>query len=110
MNQIEHNSAIEKKNSLAETSYTITFSPESMARAEIRRLKNIAPFKPSDRIIYESILEYARWTSSRNKMLFLTRDKNDFDFPFIREELAFLNIEIFFSAGDCIKRFMELIQ
>jgi hypothetical protein len=43
-------------------------------------------------------------------MLFLTRDKNDFDFTFIREELASLNIELFFSAGDCIKRFMELIQ
>jgi hypothetical protein len=109
MKQTEHNSAIEKKNSLAETSYTITFSPESMARSEIRRLKNIAPFKPSDRAIYESILEFAGRTRQQdNKMLFLTRDKEDFNFDFIREELASLNIEIFFSAGECIRRIMEL--
>jgi hypothetical protein len=80
-----------------------------MVKSELRGLKKIAPFKQTDRIIYESILEFAKSNQNLNiQMLFLTRDKNDFDFTFIREELASVNIELFFSAGDCIKRFMEL--
>jgi hypothetical protein len=94
---------------LEDSAIVITFTPESMARSEIRRLKNIAPFKASDRMIYESILEFAKLNQrSGNKKFFLTRDKEDFNFDFIREELASLNIEIFFSAGECIKRIVEL--
>jgi hypothetical protein len=109
--QTEFNLVLEIKRELEKNSTLIPFTPESMVKAELRRLRDVAPFKQTDRIIYESIIEFAKLNKDSNiQMLFLTRDKNDFDFPFIREELAFLNIEIFFSAGDCIKRFMELIQ
>lgn len=107
--KIEIESLHSKVNSLEDCATAIPFTPESMAKAEIRRLKNIAPFKQSDRMIYESILGFGKLNQQSGiKMLFLTRDKEDFDFDFIREELNSLNIEIFFSAGECIKRIMEL--
>ena len=101
----------ERKRELEKNSTLIPFTPELMVKAELRRLKDVAPFKQTDRVIYESILEFAKLNKDSNiQMIFLTRDKNDFNFTFIREELASLNIELFYSAGDCIKRFMELIQ
>jgi len=101
----------ERKRELEKNSTLIPFTPELMVKAELRRLKDAAPFKQPDRVIYESILEFAKLNKDSNiQMIFLTRDKNDFNFTFIREELASLNIELFYSAGDCIKRFMELIQ
>jgi hypothetical protein len=107
--QKEYYSVLGKKRILDELSIRIPFTSESMVKSELRGLKKIAPFKQTDRIIYESILEFAKSNQNLNiQMLFFTRDKNDFDFPFIREELASLNIELFFSAGDCIKRIMEL--
>ncbi|MEK7396952.1 MAG: hypothetical protein AAB116_08455 [Candidatus Poribacteria bacterium] len=60
-------------------------------------------------MIYESILEFAGLNQQSGiKMLFLTRDRSDFDFLHIKEELSSFNIEIFFSAGECIKRIVEL--
>lgn len=94
---------------MEKNSTLIPFTPELMVKAELRRLKDVAPFKQTDRVIYESILEFAKLNKDSNiQMLFLTRDKNDFDFAFIREELGSLNIDLFFSAGECIKRIMEL--
>jgi len=72
-------------------------------------LKLVAPFKQTDRKIYESILIFARANQNPSlKMLFLTRDKSDFDFPYIREELVSTGVELFLSAGECIKRIREI--
>jgi len=107
--QTEFNSVLERKRELEKNSTLIPFTPESMVKAELRRLKDVAPFKQTDRIIYESILEFAKLNKDSNiKMIFLTRDTNDFDFPLITEELASVNIDLLFSAGECIKRIMEL--
>ncbi|MBM3237416.1 hypothetical protein FJZ31_14090 [Candidatus Poribacteria bacterium] len=93
-----------------ETVSTIPYSAEITARAELRGLRPLAPFKQADRKIYESILQFARENQSPDlKMLFLTRDKTDFDFSYIRSELAFLSVELFFSAGECIRRIRELL-
>jgi hypothetical protein len=98
-----------KKRELEENSTLIPLTPESMIKAELRGLKKTPPYKQSDRVIYESILEFGKLNyQSGIKILFLTRDKEDFNFDFIKEELNSLNIEIFFSAGECIKRIMEL--
>jgi hypothetical protein len=69
----------------------IPYSAEIAARAELRGLRQIAPFKQADRKIYESILQFARENQAPDlNMLFLTRDETDFDFPYIRRELALL--------------------
>jgi hypothetical protein len=96
---------------LEEIASIIPFTSEAMAKAELRELRQIAPFKQTDRKIYESILIFVRANQSPNvKMLFLTRDKNDFDFPYIRDELASMDVELFFSAGECIRRIRELLD
>jgi len=60
--------------------------------------------------IDSAILQFARENQAPDlKMLFLTRDKTDFDFPYIRMELASLSVELFFSAGECIRRIRELL-
>lgn len=94
---------------LMKNTSVIPFSAEIALRAELRGLRQLAPFKPSDRNIYESILHFARLNQTLDvAMLFLTRDKADFDVPYIYEELADLSVELFFSAGDCIRRIHEL--
>lgn len=93
-----------------ETVSTIPYSAEITARAELRGLRQLAPFKQADRKIYESILQFAKENQAPDlKMLFLTRDKTDFDFPYIRRELASLSAELFFSSGECIRRIRELL-
>ncbi|HIE28857.1 TPA: hypothetical protein EYP66_16400 [Candidatus Poribacteria bacterium] len=62
-----------------------------------------------DWILLSNNLNNANNQAPDLKMLFLTRDKTDFDFPYIRSELAFLSIELFFSAGECIRRIRELL-
>ena len=99
-----------KMKEVEEIASIIPFTSETMARSELRKLRQIAPFKETDRRIYESILIFVRENQSPNmKMLFLTRDENDFDFPYIREELASMDVELFFSAGRCIGRIRELL-
>ncbi len=96
---------------LEENASIIPFTSESMLRAELRELRQIAPFKKTDRNIYESILSFANANRSQEmKMFFLTRDKSDFDFPYIKEELASVNVESFFSAGECIRRIREIVD
>lgn len=107
--QNERKLVIQRKNFLEEISIVIPLTSDAMVKSELRSLKRIAPFKQTDRIIYESILEFAKQNQDLNiQILFLTRDKDDFDVSAIREELDALNIEIFFSAGECIKRIKEL--
>jgi hypothetical protein len=90
---------------------SIPFTADIALRAELRGLRQLAPFKRNDQIIYESILLFARENQTSNlKMLFLTRDKTDFDFPYIHKELSSLSVELFFSAGDCIRYLRELLE
>ena len=89
----------------------IPFTPEIAIQAELRGLRQLPPFKTSDRCIYESILHFTRENSAPDViMLFLTRDRNDFDYPTIHQELAAYSAELRFSAGDCIKRLRELVE
>jgi hypothetical protein len=100
-----------KMKNLEEIASIVPFTSESMVRAELRELRQIAPFKQTDRNIYESIFIFAKTNQNpKMKMLFLTRDRSDFDFPYIKEELASVNIELFFSAGECIRRIREILD
>ncbi|MCP4401693.1 MAG: hypothetical protein GY801_30885 [bacterium] len=88
----------------------IPFSAEISASAELRRLRQLAPFKSSDERIYESILHFARENQAPDvTMLFLTRDRSDFDHPYLHDELSELSVELLFSAGDCIRRIRERV-
>jgi len=96
---------------LEEKVSVIPSSGEIAARSELRAVRQLAPFKPADRTIYESILHFVRANQTPDtRKLFLTRDKTDFGLPSIREELAALSVELFFSAGDCIRRIREFLQ
>lgn len=88
----------------------IPFTSEIGVRAEVRELRQLPPFKSSDRRIYESILHFAEKNHAPDvTMLLLTRDRNDFDYPSIHQELSAYSVELLFSAGDCIKRLRELV-
>jgi hypothetical protein len=94
--------------SLKEQMVQIPFNNEIATRAELRELNRYPPEKPTDKRVYESILMFAR-ENPGIQMLFLTSDRTDFDLDFIRNELAENGIEIFFSAGDCIRRIREIL-
>jgi hypothetical protein len=88
----------------------IPFTPDAMANAELRELGDTAPFKKSDRRIYESILLFADQNRSESvQLLFLTKDQEDFDIPSIHEEMAAIGVEIFFSSGRCVRRLRDLL-
>lgn len=88
----------------------VPFTAEAFMNAELRALKGIAPFKQNDRRIYESIILLAKANQNTNIiMLFLTRDKNDFDFSYICDELKTLGVELFFSAGECNRRIRQVL-
>jgi hypothetical protein len=88
----------------------VPFTAEAFMNAELRELKRIAPFKQNDRRIYESIIYFAKTNQNKNvTMLFLTRDKDDFDFSYIRDELNTIGVELFFSAGECNRRIRQVL-
>ncbi len=43
-------------------------------------------------------------------MIFLERDAAHFDVPEIKAELAAVDVEIYFSAGEVVKRVRELLN
>ena len=99
-----------KMKTLSENAFIIPFTAEISARAELRDLRRPAPQKPTDRRILESVLSFAQTNRSSDLiMLFLTFDKEDFDVFSIRDELAAVDVELFFSAGECVKRIRELL-
>lgn len=88
----------------------IPFSTKMATQAELRGLRQLPPWKPTDRNVYASILHFVRKNQMPDSsMLFLTRDKADFDFPSIHDELSSLSVELLFSAGECIRRIREFL-
>ena len=84
---------------------------EIQARARLRTVARKPPFAENDCIIYESIL----WFVEQNQhvdltMLFLTRNRRDFDYPAIHQELGDFGIELFFEPGDCVRSVRELLE
>jgi hypothetical protein len=60
--------------------------------------------------IYESILAFARLNQSPDvAMVFLERDVTHFDVPEVKSELAAVGVEIYFMAGEAVKRIRELL-
>ena len=88
----------------------IPYDMEIQARARLRVIERQPPFAENDSVIYESIL----WFAEQNQeidltMLFLTRNRRDFDYPHIYHELEELGIELFFETGECVRRLRELL-
>ena len=89
----------------------IPYNTEIRARAHLRVVERLPPFAENDCIIYESI----RWFAEQNReleltMLFLTRNRHDFDYPGVHQELGEYGIELLFSPGDCVRRIRELLD
>jgi len=100
----------ERISNLRRRATTIPLTSEILLRAELREARQIPPFKKSDIRIYESILKFAAENQGNGvNFVFLTRDRKDFDYPPIHAELRGLGVELFFSAGDCIRRVRELL-
>ena len=102
---------VEKISSLRQSAITIPFTPEILLQVELREAKQIPPFKKGDIRIYESILKFAAENQGSGfNFVFLNRDRKDFDHPKIHAELQALGVELFFSAGDCVRRIRELLE
>jgi hypothetical protein len=85
-------------------------TPQAHVNGELRFKSARPPFKPEDCQIYEAILEFVRTHQSEyQNLLFLTKDREDFDWQEIHDELTALNVEVYFSAGDCVRRLRELL-
>lgn len=70
----------------------------------------LPPLDVKDIELYESILAFARLNRSPDAvMVFLQRDALHFDNPEIKAELAALDVEIYFSAGEAVRRIRELL-
>ena len=89
----------------------IPYNTEIRARAHLRVVERLPPFAENDCIIYESIL----WFAEQNReldltLLFLTRNRQDFDYPHIHQELGEFGMELLFSPGECVRRIRELLE
>lgn len=102
---------VEKISTLRQLATTIPLASEILVRVKLREAKQIPPFKNPDICIYESILKFAAENQGREfNFVFLNRDRKDFDYPQIHAELQALDVELFFSAGDCVRRIRELLE
>jgi hypothetical protein len=88
----------------------IAFTPNIDAAAKLRRVRGRPPHDIKDLEIYESILAFARLNQSPDvAMVFLERDVTHFDVPEVKSELAAVGVEIYFMAGEAVKRIRELL-
>jgi hypothetical protein len=89
----------------------IPYNMEIQARARLRVIGRQPPFAENDCVIYESILWFAEQNQALDlPMLFLTRNRRDFDYPSIHQELSELGIELFFEPGECVRRVRQLLE
>ena len=102
---------VEKISNFRQLATIIPLTPEILVQAKLREAKQIPPFKKSDIRIYETVLKFAAENQgSEFNFMFLTRDRKDFDHPHVHAELQALSVELFFSAGDCVRRIRELLE
>jgi hypothetical protein len=88
----------------------IAFTSNIDAAAKLRRVRGRPPHDIKDLEIYESILAFARLNQSPDvAMVFLERDVTHFDVPEVKSELAAVGVEIYFMAGEAVKRIRELL-
>ena len=101
---------VERISNLQQRAAIIPLTPEILLQVELREAKQIPPFKKGDIRIYESILKFAAENQGSGvTLVFLTRDRKDFDHLPIHAELQGVEVELFFSAGDCVRRIRELL-
>jgi len=108
LNQEDYRRAQEIIKILLDYCKIIDYSPITATKAELRFKEKRPPFKETDCKIYESILEFLK--EKEGKVLFLTKDKDDFDFPEIKKELESYDSEIYFSSDMCLKKINELLK
>jgi hypothetical protein len=88
----------------------IPFTGEILAAARLRKTRRVPPKDVKDLEIYESILAFARLNQSPDvAFIFLERDVAHFDVPEVKAELAVFGVEIYFSAGEAVRRVRELL-
>jgi len=88
----------------------IPLTPEILVASYLRRISRLPPLDVKDIELYESILAFARLNRSLDAvMVFLQRDALHFDNPAVKAELAALDVEIYFSAGETVRRIRELL-
>jgi len=88
----------------------IPFNGEILAAARLRKARRAPPKDVKDLEIYESILAFARLNQGTDIVfIFLERDVAHFDVHEVKAELAIVGIEIYFSAGEAVRRVRELL-
>jgi hypothetical protein len=88
----------------------IPHTPEIYIKAKLRDLSSKPPYKFNDCRIYSSIRDFARENKNNYKIIFLTKDRDDFDYEEIHKELNDLGVKLMFSSGDCVQEVMRLID
>jgi len=88
----------------------IPHTPEIYIKAKIKDLSSKPPYKFNDCQIYYSVLDFASKSKGNDKIIFLTKDRDDFDYEEIHKELKDSGVELMFSSGDCVQEVMKLID
>lgn len=102
--------AIGALNELRRVATRIPFTGDILAASRLRRARRAPPHDVKDLEIYESILAFARLNKDTGlKMVFLERDAAHFNISEIKAELAAVGVEIYFSAGEAVRRVRELL-
>lgn len=96
--------------SLKKLCLMIPHTPEIYLNAKLRDLSSKPPFKFNDCQIYSSVLDFASKSKDDQKIIFLTKDRDDFDYLEIHEELEALDVKLMFSSGNLVKEVMRLID
>ena len=88
----------------------IPHTPEIHVKAHLRDLSSKPPFKFNDCQIYSAALDFAGKNKEDYKIIFLTKDRDDFNYEEIHKELKDSGVKLMFSSGDCVKEVMRLID
>ncbi len=95
--------------SIRDLCVVIPHTPEIHIKAALRDLSSKPPFKFNDCQIYLAALDFAGKNKNDCNIIFLTKDREDFDYPEIHDELNDNRVKLMFSSGECVKEVVELI-
>jgi len=96
--------------SIRDMCIVIPHTPEIYINAKLKDLSSKQPYKFNDCQIYSAALDFAGKNKKDGNIIFLTKDREDFDYPEIHGELNDNGVKLMFSSGECVKEIVELID
>jgi len=111
--------------SIRDMCVVIPHTPEIHIKAALRDLSSKPPsqsytmrasddesdgFKLNDCQIYSAAPDFAGKNKNDRKIIFLTKDREDFDYPEIHDELNDNRVKLMFSSGECVKEVTSVLD